>query len=263
MNQIGIMQGRLLPHEIFEPQLFPWAEWKKEFLQLSINNVKKIEWMFNYDNYQNNPLFDTEVIIDLCRKYNAEVSSVCMNFFMCQNILQTSVDDIMEKIIQCAIKLGAKLIVIPLFEKSIVNGQIELKKVCDWLTGINDRQGNLVKFALETELDVLDLSGVLKDYENIGICYDIGNATGFGYNTVQELVEGFEKELIYEIHIKDKDSNCSTVLLGTGEAKIEECIGVAKDYHYKGNFILESYYRGLNSIQDTVDNINYIKKILY
>ena len=56
MNPLGIMQGRFTSKDGFLPQQFPWTAWEKEFEISRRVGIQCVEWMFNYENFRDNPL---------------------------------------------------------------------------------------------------------------------------------------------------------------------------------------------------------------
>ena len=55
-NNIGVMQGRLLPKFQNRFQAFP-NSWVREFQIARSIGLKNIEFIFDYDCYKQNPLF--------------------------------------------------------------------------------------------------------------------------------------------------------------------------------------------------------------
>ena len=59
-RSIGIMQGRLTESKGRGIQFFPFEEWKEEFKKAQKIELDEIEWIFDYYNYQDNPLWTKE-----------------------------------------------------------------------------------------------------------------------------------------------------------------------------------------------------------
>ena len=67
MNGIdmGIMQGRLTEPKGRGIQFFPFDNWKGEFYLCKKNGLQEIEFIFDYENYEKNPLWTNEGIKQL------------------------------------------------------------------------------------------------------------------------------------------------------------------------------------------------------
>ena len=57
MNQIGIMQGRLSPPVAGRLQAFPWKSWEEEFDHARLCGFDTIEWLFQADRHEENPIW--------------------------------------------------------------------------------------------------------------------------------------------------------------------------------------------------------------
>ena len=53
----GVMQGRFTDKGGFYPQQFPWTNWEQEFFTAREYGVDCIEWMFNGERYEDNPIW--------------------------------------------------------------------------------------------------------------------------------------------------------------------------------------------------------------
>ena len=79
------MQGRLVPSEKKKSiQYFPSKNWKKEIKIASENNLNILEWTINLENMLKNPIYNgnVEEIIKLKKKYNIEIPSITVDYFM-------------------------------------------------------------------------------------------------------------------------------------------------------------------------------------
>ena len=152
-------------------------------------------------------------------------------------------------------RIGCKNIIIPLFNASelhmddatiyeVVNKLVENDVFI--LFEANERLTNLKKWLLGFKRS------------NVGICYDIGNAIGLGYDSVEELSNC--GDIVKNVHLKDKKIGGSTVMLGDGDGRFKECFSALRQKSYVGSYILESYY--YEAVKDTCQNLKYIKEIL-
>src|SRR3989344_5897794 len=81
---IGILQGRLSPSLDGRLQFFP-KDWEKEFFIAKDIGFKSIEWLFDWPDFQKNPIFTEEgriVIQKTMQDSGVKVSSICADYYM-------------------------------------------------------------------------------------------------------------------------------------------------------------------------------------
>lgn len=266
--RIGIMQGRLTNKGGFLPQKFPWENWENEFKILEEQGIRYIEWMYNDENYMENPLVaQTEMLRKTQKERNVKIKSICANFFMKNSIIGAEFEktsrniEVLKKIILQAHILEIEKIVIPCFGENAIQNKGELNRLKNSIDLVKKELKEYgVKIAFEMDIPASEIREFLEALEKdlIGVCYDIGNATEKGYDVIEELE--LLKDRILDVHIKDKDINGNSVMLGKGNADFPSCINKLLDINYRGEYILESYYAE-DAIKDTLDNYSYIKNI--
>lgn len=263
MNKLGFMQGRLTDKGGFYPQQFPSECWEQEFEKAAEIGFDCMEWMFNFEQWESNPLvYGREIykINRLIEKTGIAVSGICANYFMEKNIHDLREEEenrsVLFQLIESAGQINCRNIIIPLFGAS--ESWTEDSRLANIL---KDTVQDSVNILLETDCEIdIVCKWIEKSMPlNVGLCYDIGNATGLGKDTIRELRN--HKNHIRNVHIKDKKVGKTTVMLGSGDAKIEECLKVLCEDGYSGSLILESYY-GINAAEDTKENYNYVKGLL-
>lgn len=269
MNQIGVMQGRLTDKGGFYPQRFPTQNWKQEFVTAARIGFNCIEWMFNDEEWQNNPIvLDDEIneLNHLSNETGISISAICANYFMQHCIYSTDLDerkrteDILEKLIESARNIRCPNIVIPMFEESELlhaNETVvkEIKKLLD------DLASDHIRILIESNVEAKILKEYIYRYESdaIGVCMDLGNIAGLGRNPQKEIEE--LGPLIKDVHIKDKKIAGTTVMLGKGDVKFDQCLHQLSQINYEGTYILESYYSN-EAINDTERNYEFLKGVL-
>lgn len=257
------MQGRLTDKGGFFPQEFPLVQWEQEFATAAEIGFQCIEWMFNFEQWENNPIICDDGVATICKLIKDTgivVSGICANYFMRRSIFDAQAMEeninILRRLVKNAEVLKCSNIIIPLFEASEMQPESEtFRNILAQIANEN------IMILLETDCDMKSMYQWLQkvDCENIGICYDIGNATGLARDTVREVHD--YTDIIKNVHIKDKKKYGKTVMLGQGDGRIEETMKVLLKNGYQGCFILESYY-GTEAIEDTRKNYNYIKDFL-
>lgn len=266
MKNIGFMQGRLTNKGGFYPQIFPKGKWKDEFNCAEKIGFSCMEWMLNANEYEVNPIMTEEGIIQIkeqIEKTGIYVSAICANYFMMNSLYDITYEqqeknlEILKILIKNASKLSCRKIILPMFEASEM--EIENTILRNLLKGIlSEAQKAGVDILLESNIKTEELVSYIQTFnaENIGICYDIGNATGMGMDVIED-IEKYVR-FIHNIHIKDKKDGQS-VMLGQGEAPFRECLKQLNKNGYSGEYVLESYYDE-DAIYDTTKNFQYIKE---
>lgn len=258
---VGIMQGRLTNKNGFFPQQFPWESWKDEFYLASKNKIDCIEWMFNYEKYDENPiatLNGREEIKTIVARSGVQVYSVCANYYMQSSIFKRE-KRFAQRLLEGMKEIGACILVVPLFEKSnpeIANEYI-LSEVLGYLT--EEARRFEIEIAIETDISDEQVLNLLKICNDLRICYDIGNATGKGKNVLQEL-EAL-KEKIIEVHIKDKQIGALSTMLGAGDVDFDAIFNSKRIARSNSIYILETYF-GQNAVEDTLKNLEFIRKYI-
>lgn len=269
MNKFGIMQGRLTNKEGFFPQQFPWENWKKEFYLSQSMDLQCIEWMFNSEKYQENPIWNQKLsneIRELEIQTDISIESVCMNYFMQNSLMDSDIDEretnvvVLQQLLQLASDLDIKYAVLPLFEKGCPLNEEEENILIHEIKSIyKDNQSIKTQLAIECDWQAEKILSFIQscNTNKIKVCYDLGNAVGAGYDVLKEIY--FLNDYIVNIHIKDKKIRGTSVLLGKGDVNFAQCFRALRDIHYYGNFILESYF-GSNAICDTQKNYLFIRE---
>lgn len=268
MINIGIMQGRLSEGYLDNLQFFP-QKWQDEFPQAKNLTFSSIEWLFDYQDYQINPIWNKrgrDEILIFIKKSGIKVCSICADYFMKSKLIgkqSFSSLSILQKLINSAIMTDNRLIVLPLLEKNAIKSDKEKNELISILRNISQLLLNSnVKLALETELRAVDLIDLIKKIgsRNIGVLYDIGNCTSYGFNCPKDLLT--LADYILEIHIKDrKIGNDKSVFLGKGDADFTSCFQVLKKIDFNGPVILQAY-RGKDYLNDAYMQLQFVRRLL-
>lgn len=270
---LGIMQGRLTPPEGRGIQFFPFNNWEKEFLIAAELGLNEIEFIFDFDNYEANPLYSPlsrARIISLVQQTGVKVNSICADYFMRRPFFRVEEDVRLEnirflkKLIEVARQIGARTIEIPLVDNSSIKTVEEKNILISSLGEVVDllKEYNIV-LGLETDLQPQPFLALLQDINHplIQANYDSGNSSGLGYEPYEEVVT--LNKLIHNIHIKDRKFGGTTVSLGTGSANFDRLFQGLKEINYQGSFILQAA-RGVEGQEpETISNyIQFVKKYI-
>lgn len=275
-HQIGIMQGRLTNPKGRGIQFFPFDNWEKEFYTAQKLELDEIEFIFDYDNYVQNPLWTPEGIKQiekLKEETGIQINTVCFDYFMRrpfykaapeeQDLIREENTKIIKQILGSMEQLGIGLIEVPLVDASSLSNNIEKAAFREWLLQIVESTNQSIRFGLETDLNPMDFLKYLKGFNSvqIGANYDSGNSSGIGYDVYEEVT--ILKDYIYNIHIKDRVYHGTTVQLGTGSADFDRMFQGLKKIGYRHNFILQAA-RGTDGEEESniSEQIEFVKKCI-
>ena len=271
MNKIGIIQGRLSPRPFPLLQAFPRDSWKQEFIYAKELGYDFIEWIFEENDYKNNPIWTPEgreeikkCIIDT----GIPVESVCADFFLENPFFRSqsySLEDLIDKfksLISYSADIGASVILLPVLENAEITCPEDEKVLVSVLKeclGTMDRYG--VKVGLETELEAKEyyrLSAQFKS-DHVGAYYDTGNCAFRGHDMKKDM-EVLSPVLI-QVHVKDRTVGGGSVFLGTGDTNFAQGIPYLQKNGYKGNYVLQSYFED-DYLGNAKKNLEYIRRLI-
>ena len=170
MISYGIMQGRLTPSNGRGIQFFPFDNWENEFVIAKEIGLDEIQFIFDYDNYQNNPLW-TETglsqINSLIAQTGITVRSLCFDYFMRRpfykfkgkerEVLRDENKAILLKMFESMYSIGGSLIEIPSVDDSSMKSDEEKQLYSDFLKeiiSITHKKFSNILIGLETDLPV-------------------------------------------------------------------------------------------------------------
>ena len=250
--KFGIMQGRLTEPKGRGIQFFPFEHWREEFDMVKSLGLDEIEFIFDYDQYKENPLWQDkgEAVGAVADKSGVHVHSVCFDYFMRRafykyqgNKRETLIEEnrqVLRHVLSNMLVQGISLIEIPLVDDSSLQSETEETAFRDFLLPIIDETDAGISFGLETDMEPHRFRKYLDSFgtERLGANYDSGNSSGLGYKPYEELT--ILRERILNIHIKDREYQGTTKQLGTGSADFEGFFKALKEIGYDGSLILQA-----------------------
>lgn len=271
MWNTGIMQGRLTKPKGRGIQFFPFDNWCQEFEVAKKLNMDEIEFIFDYENYKNNPIWQEngEKIKEISDETGINVKSLCFDYFMRRPFYKYRGEErteifeenkrIINRVLDNMSRNNISLIEIPLVDESSLKNKWEAEEFRDFLLQIVANASNNISFGLETDLPPKQFKRYLDSFGNkrIGANYDSGNSSGIGYLPYEEITT--LGDYIFNIHIKDRIYHGTTVELGTGSADFKELFRGIKEIGYKGSFILQGA-RGSEGFEE--DNVSRQQRFL-
>ena len=272
MNQIGIMQGRLSPPQNGRLQFFPKNDWEKEF-QLARNlGFSSIEWVIDWHEYWNNPVYNLRDVDEsfrpirkLAQTFKVPIQSACFDYLMKytlfhrdKNYIEAS--GVLQNAIPKLAKMGVKIVTIAFVEDVAIKTEEDKKQIRDTLNWFSHQLTMYdMEIALETEMSGEELEDYIDSFNNprIGICYDTGNCITMGHDLSFDIWT--LKHRIKEVHLKDrKVGSRQSVYLGTGDVQFSDCFWAFKLVNFTGPYILQAW-RGDNYLGDAKRQLEYAR----
>lgn len=249
MPRIGIMQGRLLPPQDGRIQSFPTGRWAEEFALAVAVPLDAIEWIYEVQGAEENPLgtrAGIERLGALAREHQVAVRSVCADYFMDRPFLRvTEVERAKSEHVltwllhQCQLA-GISRMVLPFVDVSRIADDAEQAVVVQLLRRVMPTlEATGVELHLETDLAPSAFAELLSasEHPKVFANYDSGNSASLGYDPTEEFAAYGSR--IGSIHIKDRRRGGGTVPLGTGDADFEALFAAVRRIGYNGDFILQ------------------------
>lgn len=246
------MQGRLSKPRSSLIQEFPWENWTNEFELAARCGLDCIEWTVDLNKFEANPIFDPiyrEFIHQISQSNGINIESITLDNFVeaplhkvnAKNNLTSDIKKlvwILDKIKPHSIKT----LVLPIVKENGEESEKTLANLCQILAGTQSiLEANDIFLALELELTIDQIRNVVKslaEYKNIGFNFDIGNSASLGNDPIGEIQLYGGK--LFNVHIKDRSYNGTTVPLGAGDARFELIFHELSRNQYNGNFILQA-----------------------
>jgi L-ribulose-5-phosphate 3-epimerase/hexulose-6-phosphate isomerase len=163
----------------------------------------------------------------------------------------------LKHLIKTCPKIGADAILVPFFGNGKINPEDITSPI--FIGGIKEvaevAETHKVYLALESTLSASDHLKILEQVKSpyVKVYYDMGNATGFGYNAAEEIKQlGSE---IVVIHVKDTGGH-----LGEGKVNFSAVSEAIREIKYDGYLVLETP-SGNDASASAARNLAFSKKI--
>ncbi len=266
--RFGILQGRLSPSHDGRFQFFP-LEWGREFHTAAALGFSSIEWLIDWPDWHESPLLNPAseaTIRETVKTSGIPVNSICADYFMRRRLVGPGGPDsgaMATRLVDVAARLTQqKLILIPFLEDTAYSTEQEQSEVVTNLLPAVKRAEKLgVRIGLETEMPIDTLGAFLDRFDShtIGTYYDIGNCTSYGFDCPSDLKALGKK--IFGVHIKDrKKGSVQSVTLGTGDAKLADCLAALKEIKFEGTPIMQAW-RGDDFLGDAVAQLRILQQL--
>lgn len=251
IKEFGIMQGRLLPKYMGRFQAHPLGYWKEEFRIAKKFGLNYIEFILDFNEYEQNPLMsDSGIseILEIIQETGIGVRSICADYFMEApfhsndlNVIEES-KKVLIKLIINASKIGVTDIVIPCVDQSALRTESnKINFIKELAEPLEFAEKYNIHLALETDLSPKYFLELLNQFNSnyITVNYDLGNSASLGYNIIEEFQLYGNK--ITDIHIKDRILGGGSVELGLGNANFRLFNEEISKLKFKGPIIMQVY----------------------
>jgi hexulose-6-phosphate isomerase len=264
-RKIGSIQGRLLPPVNGRIQAFPTGRWEEEFPLLRGLGYSSIELTIDRASWSEHPLRSAagrKRLSELSGEFETALEGVCCDIFMERPLLspdkeiRDEAESMLRDLLQSSSELGLPFIELPFMgDNSLKDAQAfaRLETIFSWaLPFAEDCQ---VDVLLETDLAPKPLAKLLTRFAHprLGLNYDTGNSTWFGFDPIEELQALHED--IRNVHIKDCTRRDYSVPLGSGETQFDLIMSELKRLDYANHFIIQ----GARQADDIVAAGEYLK----
>jgi hexulose-6-phosphate isomerase len=247
---IGSIQGRLLPRVGGRIQAFPLGRWEEEFALLKQVGFDSVELTIETASWTEHPIntdSGRKRLQELSIQWGVALMGICGDVFMESPLVSSDeavggeAETMLRTLLESAEDGGLPFIELPFVGKnSLADSPAvdRLGRILDWALPLAER--SKVDILLETDLGPSSLSELLTRFRHsrLGLNYDTGNSTWFGFDPAEEL-QTYHQD-IRNIHIKDCTRKDYSVPLGSGETRFDTIFSLLNQLGYGGNFIIQA-----------------------
>ncbi len=263
--QIGIMQGRLSDAPKGEDlDWYPIDSWGLEFPTAAKLGFSYIELVIDRKGSLENPILNNygrEKLRKLMQQTGIIASHCCINSIINEAINSDNQIKNILKVMNYCNELNVGTIILPLFGESEPDARSKKSLINTLSLIVNNCSSCGIDVLLETNQCAEQFENFFGDtefYDQIGLVYDIGNATNSKKNITRDLQTIINK--IKHIHIKDKDLLGNNVSLNSGMVDFSLFIKDILEFGYEGKFTLETT-RGESALLEASKNLNFFRDV--
>jgi L-ribulose-5-phosphate 3-epimerase len=250
---IGSIQGRLLPPVDGRIQAFPTGKWEQEFSLLQSVGYTSIELTIDRASWDEHPINSAETrerLSELSDEFGIATTGICCDIFMELPLLSPEDEvssharSILQQLLHNSAEARLGFVELPFMGDNSLKGlgaYARLQRVLDLALPIAEERG--IDILFETDLDPEKLARLFGGWAHprLGLNYDTGNSTWFGFNPVAELDSCHQ--YIRNVHIKDCTRADYSVPLGSGETQFDTIMDSLQRFGYRGGFIIQGARR--------------------
>ncbi len=264
---IGSIQGRLLPPVDGRIQAFPRGRWEEEFPLLSQAGYGSIELTIENASWAEHPVNSVdgrERLRLMSRQWGIALEGICCDVFMesplgaADDAVSRRAESMLRDLIQNSGDLGLPFIELPFVGKnSLADGSAldRLSRTLDWALPLAEHCDIDILFEADLGPQMLvDLMARFR-HPRLGLNYDTGNSTWFGFDPIEEL-QAYHQD-IRNIHIKDCTRKDYSVPLGSGETRFDMIFPLLSQLGYEGNFIIQAARQG-DHVKSAIQYLDFV-----
>jgi len=255
-------------------QFFPFENWENEFYSAAELGLDEIEFIFDYERYEENPLFSKDgikKINEIVKSTSVKVNSICFDYFMRRPFYKVEKEiagtlrkenvELIKRIAVACMDVGAHILEVPVVDNSSIKTWDEKERFIDFMYEITEQSG--IIFNIESDFEPIAFKSLLDavGLQNIRANYDSGNSSGLGYDQYEEVTTLCE--YITNVHIKDRKYKGASMPLGEGDADFDRLFSGLREIDYTGSYILQAA-RGKDGSEkeNTANQISFLKRYL-
>lgn len=249
MNDIAIMQGRLLPPYEGRFQAFPAKKWREEFENANSASLACIEWIYEKPNEHLNPFNCDDGIEELrqiIKTSGIGIRSICADYYMEEflidvngNLRGKAIDHLLWLMGQAA-KLSITYIVLPFVDASCLSTGAQQQGLISLMQTLGPKAAEIgLELHLETDFNPTLFRGILEtiNHPSVQINFDMGNSASLDYDPREELLA--LAPYLGSVHVKDRMLGGSSVALGQGNADFPTCFNLIRKIGFSRHFVLQ------------------------
>lgn len=251
IRPVGIMQGRLSPRPPGRLQAFPSASWQQEFAEAKALGLAGIEWIFEAERAEANPLVTTQgraAIRDIIQSSGVPVLSICGDYFMRHRLSEEGpagqeASGRLSRLASEAAEIGAKRILLPWLEEAALTTPVRrATAIANLKKALPSAEKHQLQFGLEMEIPGSEYAALLEEINHslVVAYYDTGNSTAAGANVAEDIVPLLGR--LAAVHIKDRVRGGTTRPLGQGDTNFAGLFRVLGGSGFRGPVVLQHYF---------------------
>jgi len=266
--EIGIVIGRLSPPVPGRLQAFPRTSWADEFPRARSCGFDALEWVFEDDRPDENPLWTTSGVAAMGRAAHdagVRVSSVCADYFMAHPLFaddaarRADAVDVLRHLVQQSSAAGIRTVLLPVLEAAELRSASDKAALLASLETPLDLAARLgLRIGLETELPAAEYRDLVLagSHPALGVYYDVGNATARGFDAPEDVrVLG---PWLVGVHLKDRRRAGPSVPLGEGDVDFAAVFEALRQVGYRGPLVLQPAMRA-SYLEDARVQLTFVR----
>jgi hexulose-6-phosphate isomerase len=241
---IGTMQGRLLPPVDGRIQAFPGEGWQREFALARGLGYDSIELTIESASLESHPVMTAQgraELAALTAEHGVGLAGLCCDVFMETPFEQPTAAPILDRLIEAAAAARLPMIELPMLGANSLRtdaAQASFARVLQPALKRAEAAGTDILLECDLAPDALRAFLARHGHPRLGINYDCGNSTWFGFDPDDEVPA--YGAAIRNVHIKDCTRADYSVPLGTGETRFDAVFGHLAAQGYRGDFVMQA-----------------------